>query len=487
VGVRSADPNFSTAYPGGQFEGRAAVVTTLAPDAVTVVTTSPVPTLVAPYTIRRWVTWTNSSGGSPLESTCTSTIPACFKRLDVRIEWADRAVAKSVRYTSVYYPGNQGPAAPSAGSLPAVDFTISGGVCRLPVTPQAVAAVSCTPTGSESVTTFTFVSTATDPNGLPLTYNWNFGDCDVNPANCQVVGSSGVSTVTHQFVDQGGYTVVLGVANNAVPQGSAIASHGLLIGNAKPNPPQLPAVQVNGTPVARFTHTYSTVPSPPAVSPLPNAPLLVSVDATESTDPDVDAESAPEDDPNGDPLIYTWDWGDGTPAGNGPSPSHTYASGGTFELRLTVTDPGGLTNTTTLACRPTLCADTILTNGSLIVIGGLNCAINAPGAAFFKNPTDNVTSNFINIKGNGEVKNLPIFYEVKTNAACTGVTVEIPKNPGTLTGTLVQATIVSGVKTWRLTTTIPDGTKFNSGSQSASVRATGSGANPTQVLNFSAS
>jgi glucose/arabinose dehydrogenase len=66
-----------------------------------------------------------------------------------------------------------------------------------------------------------------------------------------------------------------------------------------------------------------------------NAPLAVQLNGSSSTDPD------------GDPLTYSWDtdgngtFGDAT----GPAPTVTYANGGTFQARLLVSDPGGLTST----------------------------------------------------------------------------------------------------------------------------------------------
>lgn len=43
---------------------------------------------------------------------------------------------------------------------------------------------------------------------------------------------------------------------------------------------------------------------------------------------------------------YSWNWGDGTAAGNGVTATHPYASGGTYTVTLTVTDSLGLTNST---------------------------------------------------------------------------------------------------------------------------------------------
>jgi hypothetical protein len=44
-------------------------------------------------------------------------------------------------------------------------------------------------------------------------------------------------------------------------------------------------------------------------------------------------------DPDGDPLAYAWDFGDGG-TGNGVTPGHAYASQGTFTVSLTVADNG---------------------------------------------------------------------------------------------------------------------------------------------------
>jgi subtilisin family serine protease len=48
------------------------------------------------------------------------------------------------------------------------------------------------------------------------------------------------------------------------------------------------------------------------------------------------------------PLTYTWDFGDGSPAGSGKSVAHTYALVGTYTVTLTVEDSDGLTDTDTV-------------------------------------------------------------------------------------------------------------------------------------------
>ncbi|HEU5183331.1 MAG TPA: PKD domain-containing protein [Gemmatimonadaceae bacterium] len=51
-------------------------------------------------------------------------------------------------------------------------------------------------------------------------------------------------------------------------------------------------------------------------------------------------------DPDGDIVSYAWDFGDGE-SGTGPTPAHTYATGGTYTATLTVTDAGGHTDVAT--------------------------------------------------------------------------------------------------------------------------------------------
>jgi PKD repeat protein len=57
--------------------------------------------------------------------------------------------------------------------------------------------------------------------------------------------------------------------------------------------------------------------------------LNVTVDASGSTDPD------------GQIALYTWRWGDGTRDSYGAKTSHKYADGGSYQLRLLVTDDKG--------------------------------------------------------------------------------------------------------------------------------------------------
>lgn len=88
-----------------------------------------------------------------------------------------------------------------------------------------------------------------------------------------------------------------------------------------------PEVVINEPPVALATATPTAG----------DAPLAVTFDGTASYDPD------------GSPLTYRWDFGDGTPLADGPQVSHTYTTGGgEYAATLTVLDPQGATGSVTL-------------------------------------------------------------------------------------------------------------------------------------------
>lgn len=83
-----------------------------------------------------------------------------------------------------------------------------------------------------------------------------------------------------------------------------------------------------------FTKGGGTVPNQPPTAAFTSSTnqLTVSFNGSGSTDPD------------GTIASYSWNFGDETPAGSGVSPQHTYASGGTYNVTLTVTDNSGATS-----------------------------------------------------------------------------------------------------------------------------------------------
>ncbi|WP_426565843.1 PKD domain-containing protein [Angustibacter sp. McL0619] len=59
-----------------------------------------------------------------------------------------------------------------------------------------------------------------------------------------------------------------------------------------------------------------------------------------------DGDGSNSIDPDGSISSYSWDFGDSTPAETGVSPHHTYSTGGTYPVTLTVTDNEGASATT---------------------------------------------------------------------------------------------------------------------------------------------
>jgi PKD repeat protein len=139
-------------------------------------------------------------------------------------------------------------------------------------------------------------SGSTDPDGTIASYAWDFGD-----------GSTGTGvTPAHTYTATGSYTAVLTVTDN---QGASATATKTV------------AVTANAAPTAAFGSTCTN--------------LACSFTAAASTDTD------------GTIASYSWNFGDGTSAGTGVSPSHTYATGGTKSVTLTVTDDDGATNVLT--------------------------------------------------------------------------------------------------------------------------------------------
>ncbi|MCK0133808.1 PKD domain-containing protein, partial [Arenibacter sp. S6351L] len=144
-------------------------------------------------------------------------------------------------------------------------------------------------------------SGSTDDKNDIVGYLWDFGDGSAN---------SNDMIAEHTYTSAGVYTASLSVTD----------SEGLFN-------------------TATVTITVSTPPN--------TNPVAVATATRGSSALQFNFNGAGSNDAEGD-LTYAWDFGDGTPLATGVSPTHTYAVSGIYTVRLTVTDEGALTDSTTI-------------------------------------------------------------------------------------------------------------------------------------------
>ncbi|MCW8999817.1 MAG: PKD domain-containing protein, partial [Kangiellaceae bacterium] len=176
-----------------------------------------------------------------------------------------------------------------------VDYNTSG--CRAVGANVDPTASFTAPSSAEVGEAVSFdASSSNDTDGTIVAYAWDFGD-----------GQTGTgSNPTHTFASAGNFAVTLTVTDNR--DGTATTTQSINI-----------TAVINDPPTANANGPYTV-----------NLGDTLIFDSTGSSDPE------------GNPLTYTWDFGDGS-AGTGASPSHTYAAVGSYNVGLTVTDDGGLT------------------------------------------------------------------------------------------------------------------------------------------------
>jgi len=136
-------------------------------------------------------------------------------------------------------------------------------------------------------------SATTFDSSLTVAYDWDFGD--------NTTGEGEV--VSHTYSQDGEYTITLTVSDI---HSSVAPSTFVMTFNTQPAD--------NRAPVASFEATVDG--------------LAVSVDATDSRDPD------------GDLISYAWDFGDSSASQNTATADYTYATAGEYTITLTVSDTG---------------------------------------------------------------------------------------------------------------------------------------------------
>jgi PKD repeat protein len=165
-------------------------------------------------------------------------------------------------------------------SGPVASFTFS------PPHPQVNTSVSVDGSGS------------TDNGGTITSYTWDWGDGSAN--------STGV-TQSHTYTSPGTYTITLTVSDGT---NSANTTH---------------SVKVDAVPVAAFSVTTA--------HPIAGSSVAFTGSASNET--------------GGSIASYSWNFGDGSAAGTGATPSHTYSASGMYTVALTVIDQDGYTGTVT--------------------------------------------------------------------------------------------------------------------------------------------
>jgi PKD repeat protein len=174
--------------------------------------------------------------------------------------------------------------------------------------PTATFTVSPDPPVSGQPATYTSTSTA-DVGASVSKVEWDFN----NDGTYDVIDEAAPWTASHTYATPGAKTFVMRVTDNNI-----------LVPGVTTDAKTITVAQANRPPTASFDFNPS--------SPFVGDDVLFASDVS---------------DPDGDTLTFSWNFGDGTPAGTTRNPIHTFASAGSMPVTLTVTDPSGESDTAT--------------------------------------------------------------------------------------------------------------------------------------------
>jgi len=204
-----------------------------------------------------------------------------------------------------------------------VTVTVSEGTPPEPGNNPPTVDLSADMTEGEAPLSVQFSTQASDPDGDSLSYTLNFGDG----------ATSSSANDTHTYREPGTYTASVTVTDGRGGVASDEVRISIREGDEPPptdppgedppgeDPPDDdPPQPGNQKPTANFTFNATG--------------LAVQFDGSGSTDPD------------GSITKYTWTFNDGQ-SGTGQETSHTYAKAGTYNVKLTVTDNDGATDSET--------------------------------------------------------------------------------------------------------------------------------------------
>jgi PKD repeat protein len=163
----------------------------------------------------------------------------------------------------------------------------------------------------------TVTSSSSDPDGDTITHAWDFGDGAT---------ATGITAV-HTYANEGRFTITLTVEDQ--------------FGASSTGPGTVDVLRFNTAPTVVLTATPSSG----------QAPLLVTLDASGTTDAENDAVS------------FAWDLGDGATA-SGEIVEHTYNVAGTVTATVTATDALGMVDTGTVEITLRVPENTVVSSSS---------------------------------------------------------------------------------------------------------------------------
>jgi PKD repeat protein/type 1 glutamine amidotransferase len=179
---------------------------------------------------------------------------------------------------------------------------MTGTVVVVPANQNPTVTASRNPTGDVATgTSVSFSATGTDPDGDPLTYAWDFGDG----------GTATGANASHTYSATGTYSAKVTVSDGRGGTGEATLSVVVTQGNRAPT---------------------VTASRNPAGSVLAGTAVAFSAVGTDA---------------DGDPLTYSWNFGD-SGTSTSQNPSHTYTAAGTYNAVVTVSDGRGGTGSATV-------------------------------------------------------------------------------------------------------------------------------------------
>ena len=203
-----------------------------------------------------------------------------------------------------------------------------------------------------------------------------------------------------------------------------------------------------------YSFTFKTVTSsggnPPSPPPTNNPPVANAGDSHNGNVGEaITFDGTGSSDPDGDTLIYTWDFGDGT-SGNGSQPTHVYTTAGTYTATLTVSD-GSLTDTdtstVTIESLPPE-APVADANGPYVAIVNQEITLDGSGSS----DSDGTIANYTWLCGDGSTVNGVSPTHSYTGSGTYDIKLTVTDNDGLTDNATSTATIYDGESV-----DIPDG------------------------------